>query len=1066
MTEYLYEEEDVPDLAEALANVADLWEEIAVALRLSKAVRAECGKESSLVLKLHSVLHKWIVGDTKPPSSLKVLKEALEGPLVKRPDIARQLEEKSVPKESTSLSPAATMKKSALQTYKRHLFLRYSREPEVSEGDWPPVVSKNFINLALVKPSDVPSRTNYSMPGNPDKELEKKVKIEYEQAFEVYTRSEKMLVLGCPGSGKTTLVHKVVKDWVQGLVLKGAELVYVISLRLLISKRDSKLSSILNQFHYSEGNVLQQNIEEVDGKGVCFILDGLDEYPPRSKEKCPIYALIDKSYLPEAMVIVTSRPAAASAYLPNKSSFKQIEVFGFSRKDIFEYVDSFPFSEPSNSAEPSKKLNNFLKSRPGVLDLCYLPVNVAIICFLYNCTSEILPDTQTEIYKLFTISIILRQLMKSNKSAKLISLEHLQEEEAEHFKELCRAAYKLTVDSRQVFNHIEFYADSQHSLGLVTIHRHAQWSGEYQKYSFIHLTIQEFLAAYHISKLSPEQQLDVIDQYSSAVHMRNVWKFYFGLAKFSNEGLDGAKNIIQKTSHDELFPILCAYEAKQESIVKLVSSQKFQILQLHRTYDLSALSYLMSAAACPDNEATPTTHLLVIDCTVNAGTCDHLLGQLSDRAINNLEELAVISNNSGLKVDTVANKYQRVEQGSKLTSGVFKSLTVLYLNCSIIGDDGAKMITEGLGINHTLTRLHLHCCGIGASGVDALMKTTCAVEDLDLSLNGIGDEGARAVARRLKNSFSLRRLYLSSCYIGPEGVRALADAISCDTAVFLKWSNSELYSTYYDFMSVFYNTDRNYMVGKINKLDVLNLDISSNKQITSEDGTGYTSLDCFKNLTGLQSFQFRSLHATANLIDYVLHRDNCRMFQYLGLPNDFPQDIINYVILRLLNHDRLQRINFSGMTISHCPTLCLADYKFKYEEVMALARGIQEKQDFNYSQNYYPVLGIDISSTMMTMEESLTVLGVLKHCNRIRNISFCLMTTTIQHLLSQGKGLSSSNIRETLETELESELEAEVEKAELVKAFEHDSMDREIILTIPSAYKMRTIMIIACPHSH
>ena len=668
MTEYLYEEEDVPDLAEALANVADLWEEIAVALRLSKAVRAECGRESSLVLKLHSVLHKWIVGDSKPPSSLKVLKEALEGPLVKRPDIARQLEEKSVPKESTSLSPAATMKKSALQTYKRHLFLRYSREPEVSEGEWPPVVSKNFINLALLKPSDVPSRTNNSIPGNPDKELEKKEKIEYEQEFEVYTRSERMLVLGCPGSGKTTLAHKVVKDWVQGLVLKGAELVYLISLRLLTSKRDSKLSSIFNQFHYSEGNVLQQNIEEIYGKGVCFILDGLDEYLPRSKEKCPIYALIDKSYLPEAMVIVTSRPAAASAYLPNKSSFKQIEVFGFSRKDIFEYVKSYPFSKPSNSTEPfTKKLKNFVMSHPGVLDLCYLPVNVAIICFVYDCESEILPETQTEIYKLFTISIILRQLMKSNKSAKLISLEHLQEEEAEHFKELCRVAYKMTVDSRQVFNHGEFYADSQHSLGLVTTHRHAQWSGEYQKYSFLHLTIQEFLAAYHISKLSQSNTYDVIDQYSSAVHMRNVWKFYFGLAKFSNEGLDGAKNIIQKTSHDELFPILCAYEAKQESIVKLVSSQKFQILQLHRTYDLSALSYLMSAAACPDNEATPTTYLCVIDCTVNAGTCDHLLGQLSDRAINNLEELAVLGNNSGLKVDTVANKYQSVEQGSKLT---------------------------------------------------------------------------------------------------------------------------------------------------------------------------------------------------------------------------------------------------------------------------------------------------------------------------------------------------------------------------------------------------------------
>ena len=1068
MTEYLYREEDVPDLMKALTKVAHRWEEIAVALRLPEAVLAECGGKSSLVLKLHSVLSKWIVGDTNP--TLKTLKEALEGPLVQRPDIARQLEEKSVPKVSPPPSPAATMKKSPLQTYKGHLFLRYSREPEVSEGDWPPVVSKNFINLALVKPSDATSMTNYSIPGNPDKELEKKEKIEYELAFEVYTRSERMLVLGCPESGKTTLAHKVVKDWAQGLVLKGAQLVYLISLRLLTSERDSKLSSILNQFHYSEGNVLQQIIEEIYGKGVCFILDGLDEYLPRSKQKSFIYALIDKSYLPEAMVIVTSRPAAASTYSPHKSSFKQIEVFGFSRKDIFEYVDSFPFCKPSSSAEPFKKeLKKFLKSHPGILDLCYLPVNAAIICFAYECELGILPETQTEMYKLFTTSILIRQLKKSDQSVKLTSLEHLQGVDAEHFKELCSVAYEMTVNSLQLFNHGEFSADSQNYLGLVTIYRYAHWSGEYQnQYSFLHLTLQEFLAAYHISKLSPEQQLDVIDQYSSALHMRNVWKFYFGLAKFSNEGLDGAKKIIPEASHNIyrfsqlLFRILCAYEAKQEAVVKLVSSKTFQS-SLHQTYDLSALSYLMSAAACPDNEATPTTTLYVYDYTVNGGIYDHLLSQLSDRAIINLEELAVRGNNSGLKVDTVANKYQRVEQGLKLTSGVFKSLKVLDLYSTNIGDDGAKMIAEGLGLNHTLTRLRLHSCGIGASGVDTLMKTTCAVEDLDLSWNDIGDEGARAVAGRLKKGYSSQRLNLSSCNIGLDGVRELADEISCDTAVLLNWSSNRN-PTQSDDISSFCFEQWFVMVRKITKL---HLNISNNKHISFEDGDGFSLLDLFKNLTGLQLLhKNHSLHTTVKLVDYVLHKDNCRMLQYLSLSNDFPQeDIINSVILRLLNHDKLKQIDVSTSLLSPSySTMNLGYYKFKYEEVMTLARGIQEKQDLNYSQNYYPVLDINISSTMMTMEESLAFLGALKHCNRIRNISVCLTTATIRHQLSQGMRLLRIIIDKTLEAKLKAELEVEVEKAELVKAFEHDSMDREITLTVPGS--LMTIMTIACPHRH
>ena len=616
----------------------------------------------------------------------------------------------------------------------------------------------------------------------------------------------------------------------------------------------------------------------------------------------------------------------------------------------------------------------------------------------------------------------------------------------------------MTVDSRQVFNHGEFYADSQHSLGLVTTHRHAQWSGEYQKYSFLHLTLQEFLAAYHISKRTPKQLVDVIDQYSSAVHTRNVWKFYFGLAKFSNEGLDGAKKIIQKTSHDvygysEPFPILCAYEAKQEAVVKLVSSKKFRLI-LQQTYDISALAYLMSKAACPDNEATPTTHLDVNDYTVGV-TCDHLLSELSDRAINNLEKLAVHCNNfGGLIVDTVANKYQRVDPGSKLTSGVFKSLEVLDLNFSKIGDDSAKMIAKGLDLNHTLTHLRLRCCGIGAGGVDALMKTTCAVEDLDLSWNDIGDEEARAVAGRLKNSSSLQNLNISSCCIGPEGVTALADAISCDTAVVLSWSSTgnptrsnslRLVGFEFGWLLQWFR-----MVKKIVKQDVLYLNISNNKCISFEDDAGFSLLDHFKNLNRLLLLRKNhSLHATVKLVDYVLHKDNCRMLQYLRLSDNFPQeDIINHVILRLLNHDRLKQIYFSASpsSISPYPILHLAEYKCKYEDVMALARGIQEKQDFNYSQNYYPVLDIDIPSTMLTMEESLALLGALKHCNRIRNISFGLYTTTIQH-----------HIRETLEDE--------VEKAELVKAFEHDSMDRKIILIHPYFHSI-IIMTIACPHRH
>ena len=329
--EYFFQEGDVEDLVEALAGVAHKWEEIAVAVRLPEVVRAECGEKSSPVLKLHSVLYKWIVGghsNTKPPT-VENLKKAIEGPLVQHPDITNQLKEKfTFFNCSATPTDVATKKPKILLKYKKNLCQRYSILAEVPQSVWPPVVSKTFVNLALAGKINKFSKSNYSLRGNPDDVLAKKKIIKYEQAFGTYYSSEILLVLGCPGSGKTTLVHKVVKDWVQGLVLKETELVYLIRLRSLTSEH-KKLPNILSSFHFQE-NTLQEvsdSIEKVDGKGVCFILDDFDEYQAQKYEKSLITALINKSYLPEAMVVVTSRPAAISAYLPNKSSFKKIEVF-------------------------------------------------------------------------------------------------------------------------------------------------------------------------------------------------------------------------------------------------------------------------------------------------------------------------------------------------------------------------------------------------------------------------------------------------------------------------------------------------------------------------------------------------------------------------------------------------------------------------------------------------------------------------------------------------------------------------------------------------------------------
>ena len=83
------------------------------------------------------------------------------------------------------------------------------------------------------------------------------------------------------------------------------------------------------------------NQEEYDGEGVCFIIDGLDEYHPRDESKSIIYSLLHKECFKMAMVIVASRPVATAKF--RDLATRQIEVLGFIQEQIFEYIDKFPF---------------------------------------------------------------------------------------------------------------------------------------------------------------------------------------------------------------------------------------------------------------------------------------------------------------------------------------------------------------------------------------------------------------------------------------------------------------------------------------------------------------------------------------------------------------------------------------------------------------------------------------------------------------------------------------------------------------------------------------------------
>ncbi len=996
-SDYTYKEEDVPVLAEALADKRHKWEEIALALRLPEAVRAECREGNSLTIKLHNVLHKWVEGQY--PNAVLATRDNLKTALVTlvpgldfvhSPDLAtnRDLEENI----STSLS-SDTLTSSQLKSIKQVLVDSYSQCSEVPKGSWPPVGCKKFINLGLVETSSQPLNSDFSIRGDADDVLAKKTKVEYKEVFKLYKKKEKLLIVGRPGSGKTTLVHKLIRDWSAGKALHGAELVFLVSLRMLNSSSSFELSENLQSYcssKYKRGlaQILQKMfhneeqlkqvidaLEKVNGRGVTFILDGFDEFSYSNQEESIVFALVNKSYFADAMIIVTSRPAATSSLRDIfDESYKTIEVFGFSKSQISDYISNYPFLSSSADISHPENLQGFLSSHPGVLDLCYLPVNCAIICFIYNFKPDNLPDTQTRIYELFTNSIILRQLLGKHKYKQLPSLEHLEGQEKEDFKKLCSLAFIMTTNSQQVKTTGLEQNDEVHSLGLVTIDVTAGLSGYLNSYSFLHLTLQEFLAAYHLSKLNDEEQMSLIQKYGGAIHMRTTWKFYFGLVSFE-VGLDRAKELFARVS-DEIFQIQCSYEAKQSCVCQLCPLRSLLLTDTLSNYDISAVAYTISDFATHGSTMNPLKDIIFSSWGPGNDKLELLLNQISDRALNYIEKLSVsLADVSITDLEALADKLKLNRMRHTEMQGL-KSLKHLKLQDVQMSDEGVAELCAGLNGNHNLEYLDLTRNSFSPIGLCKLMQIDWHLQQLDLSRNNIGDEGAIAVARGLKGNLTLKSIDLSYNKIHNAGVEALSLVLQ-GNAINLDLSSNDYYSPVSESLftslpdaDVLPDPARNIETASSGTTPYCNLH-TLNLSHNCYDGDPLAIISKIKSIfcLNLSENEF-GISKAMSIVDYVAHSNNCRELKLLELKNITSPGLGN-MHGDFSEHDILSKgliVNLSHNNIDKKTAVSLLTTIQNYDRVRGVLLKSDRIGDKNYNIPGYK--NIDLSRVVVSIDGS------------------------------------------------------------------------------------------------
>ncbi|KAG7470481.1 NACHT, LRR and PYD domains-containing protein 12-like [Solea senegalensis] len=341
-----------------------------------------------------------------------------------------------------------------------------------------------------------------------------------------------VLTNGVAGVGKTFSVQKFTLDWAEGLENQDVNLLIVLSFRELNLIRDQQ-HSLLTLLHVFHPTLEKVRAEELAVCKPLFIFDGLDEsrlsldfssstlvsdVTHRSSVNALLTNLIQGNLLPSALVWITSRPAAANQ-IPPKCVARVTEVRGFTDDQKDEY-----FRKRSRTDDLSSRIISHIKTSRSLHIMCQVPVFcwISATVLEHMLTTEQrgeLPKTLTDLYSHFLLVQTKRKKNKYDKGCET-SPRELTEADRDFLLKLGRLAFEHLQKGD-----IMFYQEDLERCGL-SVTEASVYSGVcteifrresviFQKsvYCFVHLSVQEFLAAVYMFHCFTNRKTEVLQDF-------------------------------------------------------------------------------------------------------------------------------------------------------------------------------------------------------------------------------------------------------------------------------------------------------------------------------------------------------------------------------------------------------------------------------------------------------------------------------------------------------------------------------------------------------------------------
>ena len=639
-----------------------------------------------------------------------------------------------------------------------------------------------------------------TITGKIDDILHVKSRIELDEIFKEAKQTEKRKVIlmeGAPGCGKSTLSIFISQQWGDGKLFQEFEAVILVRLR---DPAVQSARSIADLFPSDDNSAAatQQALDKMTAnyfQNVLFILDGWDELPSHLREKSIFLDLIkpdlgQNKLLQESSVIVTSRPIA-SGDLHTLVSLR-IEILGFTPDELNKY-----FSDClDRNAEAVKSLVEKIEENPAVAGICRLPLNASILVHLYKeQLGKNLPTSQYGIFSLLICTCVSRHL-KERTQHKNITFESLDQILARHttakqFEFLCKLAYEGVMDDKITFSSLPDGIDTLSLLqGVESFVKQAKTT---MSYNFIHLSIQEVLAALYMAKwLTESEQVTMFNELFDKPRFIAVFQFYAAITKLTISGIRDIVDQIGKrcgkvNPDDEAKSFLisllhCLNEAQDQSLCNDIIEHLQHGLDLgHKTMspaDCWSTGYFLSSV-CKSNASEFQVSLY--NCSIDDQGCRYLIKALQKYVDNPGESTTVL--NINLKMNCIG------EKRSDYLSELFQTCCIgaLYLNGnSSLSDDGIKFISEQLSEDTSLKELGMFECGVTANGIDDIaitLMTNTSLTVLNIGANAIFDHGIEKLAHALEFNKGLKSLNLACCGMTDSGLQHIVDSLQQNTSL-------------------------------------------------------------------------------------------------------------------------------------------------------------------------------------------------------------------------------------------------------------------------------------------